>query len=63
LPDRLSRNAIKFTPSGGVVTVLLDEVATTPIVAHARIRVTDNGLGIEPQNLPLLFKRFGQLDR
>ena len=54
---------MKFTDSGGAVTVVMDEVVTAPQMAHARIRVSDNGVGIDAQHIPLLFKRFGQLDR
>ncbi len=57
------RNAVKFTQSGGAVTVQLDETVSLTGPPQARIRVIDAGLGIDPQHLPLLFKRFGQLDR
>ncbi|MDL5364792.1 PAS domain-containing protein [Xanthomonas sp. NCPPB 2654] len=50
-------NAIKFTPSGGKVTVTLDHSAT-----HLRISVSDSGAGIDPLFLPHVFDRFRQAD-
>lgn len=51
----LVSNACKFTPDGGTVTVALrrsDDVA--------RIEVIDDGAGIPPEILPLVFERFSQ---
>jgi len=47
-------NAIKFTPRGGDVRV---EVRASPD-AGATIEVADNGVGIDPQELPRIFDRF-----
>lgn len=46
-------NALKFTPSGGKIEVLLS-------AAHgiATLHVIDTGPGIEPAELPLIFDRF-----
>ena len=49
-------NAIKFTDRGGV-TVDIDAAADGAIVA---VRVTDTGIGIEPETLPLIFDEFYQ---
>jgi two-component system, chemotaxis family, CheB/CheR fusion protein len=54
----LLTNAIKFTPKGGRVTVVVD--ATDD---RGRIRVIDTGCGIEPQFLHHVFDRFTQEDR
>jgi signal transduction histidine kinase/CheY-like chemotaxis protein len=48
-------NAIKFTPPGGTV-----EVATGRAGDDAVIRVTDSGVGIEPELLPRIFDLFAQ---
>jgi signal transduction histidine kinase len=51
--DNLISNAIKFTPSGGTVTVGL-----TGSAAAAVITVTDTGMGIAADELNKLFSRF-----
>ena len=63
-PDRLQQvvwnlisNAIKFTPSGGVIDVRL-EVAAHEIT----LSVSDTGIGFEPQVAAQLFDRFRQGD-
>jgi len=53
----LLTNAIKFTPKGGQVQVLLERVNS-----HVEISVIDTGQGIEPEFLPLVFDRFRQAD-
>lgn len=53
----LLTNAIKFTPKGGKVQVLLERVNS-----HLEISVTDTGIGIDPVFLPHLFERFRQAD-
>ncbi|HEY3653666.1 MAG TPA: ATP-binding protein [Steroidobacteraceae bacterium] len=53
----LLTNAIKFTPKGGHVRVLLDREDS-----HARIVVTDDGQGIDRELLPYVFDRFRQAD-
>jgi heavy metal sensor kinase len=46
-------NALRYTPSGGTVTVCIEEVANTVVIA-----VKDTGAGIAPEHLPHLFERF-----
>jgi len=53
----LLSNSLKFTPSDGRISVLLDRVGAT-----ARIQVTDTGIGIEPALVPHVFNRFLQAD-
>jgi two-component system CheB/CheR fusion protein len=55
--SNLLTNAIKFTPKGGQITVV---VQTEGGVVH--LRVTDTGIGIEPSFLPHVFARFSQRD-
>src|SRR6185503_7470534 len=50
-------NAVKFTPSGGTVTVKL-----AARDGSADLVVVDTGQGIEPQFLPHVFEIFRQAD-
>ncbi len=54
----LIENALRFTPSGGRVTVRLAAAA-----AGIRVTVADTGAGIEPQDLPHVFERFYRADK
>lgn len=63
-PDRLQQilwnllfNAVKFTPSGGLVWL---EIARRQ--AQLKIRVEDTGQGISPEFLPHVFERFRMAD-
>jgi len=51
----LISNAIKFTPKGGRVQVLLERVNS-----HVELTVSDTGIGITPGFLPHVFDRFSQ---
>jgi signal transduction histidine kinase len=51
--DNLFDNACKFTPSGGNVTIQLQQSG-----AQVQLSVTDTGIGIPPDDLPHLFNRF-----
>ena len=53
----LLSNAIKFTKERGEIDVSLERTDR-----HARLRVQDNGVGIEPSVLPHIFERFRQAD-
>lgn len=55
----LAANAVRFTPAGGRVTVAvqrLDDGAT-------EIRVTDTGVGLEPEDIPRALEPFVQVSR
>jgi signal transduction histidine kinase len=58
LVDNLVSNAIKFTPSGGLV-----EVSAGAIDGHATLAVRDNGPGMSPEELEQLFQRFYRTSR
>ena len=53
----LLSNAVRFTPNGGRVQVLLERVNS-----HVQISVADTGEGIPPHFLPHVFDRFSQAD-
>ncbi len=53
----LVSNAVKFTPRGGKVQVVLARVNS-----HVEIAVSDTGKGISPAFLPHVFERFRQAD-
>jgi signal transduction histidine kinase/ligand-binding sensor domain-containing protein/CheY-like chemotaxis protein len=50
-------NAFKFTPEGGRV-----ELSVARDARHARIRISDSGIGIPAEKLPRIFDRFYQVD-
>ncbi|MCB0543273.1 MAG: helix-turn-helix domain-containing protein [Saprospiraceae bacterium] len=53
----LISNAVKFTPSGGEVSVRVKEQQ-----AQLFVEVKDTGIGISKENLPYIFDRFYQVD-
>jgi CheY-like chemotaxis protein len=53
----LLTNAVKFTPKGGRVHVVIKRIDS-----HVAIDVTDNGQGIAPEFLGQVFDRFRQAD-
>lgn len=50
-------NALKYTRAGGTIEIALDADATRP-----SMMVRDNGIGIEPDDLPHIFDRFYRAD-
>ncbi len=55
---QLLDNAIKFTPSGGLVGLSVEKESPTLVM----VRVTDNGIGIPSSRLQEVFEPFHQLD-
>jgi two-component system, sensor histidine kinase and response regulator len=53
----LLNNAVKFTPSGGTVTLRIRQM-----VQGVMFQVVDTGIGIAPVQQPLVFQKFQQLD-
>ncbi|MBL7775842.1 MAG: response regulator, partial [Saprospiraceae bacterium] len=57
----LLSNAIKFTPAGGSITLHIGAPSEqTGGPEHIEISVRDTGIGIPPEELPLIFNRFYQ---
>ncbi|MFD1955446.1 sensor histidine kinase [Paenibacillus thailandensis] len=54
----LIHNAVKFTPQGGSVSVVL-----TADDRHAVVRIADTGPGIPEQDQPRIFERFYKADK
>ena len=52
----LISNAVKFTPTGGLI-----EVTVTDLFDRVKISVKDNGIGISEENKKLIFNRFSQV--
>lgn len=57
--NNLITNALKFTPSGGEVKIIVDE---NTISNQAEITVADNGIGISPSEQQAVFEMFYQVD-
>lgn len=53
----LLSNALKFTPKGGKVQVVLERISS-----QLEISIIDTGAGISPEFLPYVFDRFRQAD-
>jgi signal transduction histidine kinase len=68
-PEKLAKafakvftNALKYTPDGGRVTVTghaeFMPAAAGDVSGYVTVQVTDTGIGIEPENLEMIFGRF-----
>lgn len=55
----LVSNAVKYTPQGGQVTVV---VRADDLARGVEVAVTDTGVGIPPEDLPRLFTKFFRVD-
>jgi two-component system, OmpR family, phosphate regulon sensor histidine kinase PhoR len=55
----LVMNSIKYGRDGGTTEVSIEDLVNKKVI----IRVTDNGEGIQKQNIPRLFERFYRVDK
>ncbi|KYZ75035.1 hypothetical protein AXX12_15780 [Anaerosporomusa subterranea] len=54
----LMDNALKFTPAGGSIRLVVKEVPT-----GAQLSITDSGVGIPTEDLPYIWERFYKVDK
>jgi signal transduction histidine kinase len=54
----LVRNAITYTPAGGIVSIAIEQ----PAPAQVALIVADTGIGIPPEDLERVFERFYRTD-
>lgn len=56
----LLRNAVRFTPSGGKISIHTRDIPAADGTAWLQIEITDTGIGIEPARLEEIFQPFDQ---
>lgn len=54
----LLSNSIKFTPEGGNIRISIDDSA-----ADVSVTISDNGIGISPEEFNAVFQRFYKIDK
>jgi two-component system phosphate regulon sensor histidine kinase PhoR len=52
-------NSLKYGQKGGTTEVSIEDLINNKVI----VRITDNGEGIEKQNIPRLFERFYRVDK
>lgn len=60
--DNLLDNAIKYSPLGGSVQLVLEATTSSEVVKGLRFSVIDHGPGIAPESRTRAFERFERLD-
>ncbi len=56
--ENLLENALRHTPTGGTIRLLLSEERSGPLEDRIIVKVEDSGTGIAPDDLPHIFDRF-----
>jgi PAS domain S-box-containing protein len=59
--SNLTSNALKFTENGSV-KISVKPISVSSDATELEVRVTDTGIGINPENLTVLFNAFQQVD-
>lgn len=60
--SNLVGNAVKFTPPGGNVYIMIEKITTREMEEFLEIKVKDTGKGIPAEHLPYIFDRFFQVN-
>lgn len=55
--DNLLSNAVKYSPQGGTIRVVADSAG-----GHCRLRISDQGVGLTPEQARRIFERFYRAD-
>jgi signal transduction histidine kinase/DNA-binding response OmpR family regulator len=58
----LMGNAVKFTESGHVLIDVTGQTDTSANIVSLIFRITDTGIGIQPEKLKSVFEKFNQVD-
>jgi two-component system sensor histidine kinase/response regulator len=62
LMTNLLSNAIKFTPDNGAVGIKVEQDSSADQKQHfIKVTVSDTGIGMKPEELPLLFEQYRQV--
>jgi two-component system sensor histidine kinase/response regulator len=62
LMTNLLSNAMKFTPDNGVVSIKVEKEHSTETNSdNIKVSVSDSGVGIKPEEVPLLFEQYRQV--
>jgi CheY-like chemotaxis protein/nitrogen-specific signal transduction histidine kinase len=56
----LVKNAVKFTPPGGIITISTGNLPGDQKPPRVQVKVTDSGIGIPPDSLGRIFQAFEQ---
>jgi signal transduction histidine kinase len=55
-------NAYKYSPQGGAVTVVIDALMVRGELPQTRVRITDHGIGMTPEQAEKVWERFYRAD-
>ena len=59
----LLTNSIRYTPTGGSISVVIDKETTNRNEIYASVSIMDNGMGIPEEEIPQLFDRFYRVEK